>query len=434
MKSVEKSYSPTFPQVVMRWLYTLVLTVITPFAAINLWVKAKNQPGVCASRQWERFGLVPVPEAKYGYLFHCVSVGEVVAASGMIKQIMKNEPEISVTITTTTATGSDRVKAIFGDTVNHSYLPFDLPVTMNAMLKRVAPKVVLITEVELWPNLIHNCWLQRIPVIVVNARMTDRSASRYAKISALFEPMLQKVSHVCAQGERDFANYQKLGIGNQKITLTNNIKFDQAFAEQSNADFMAIKKSGRKVVVGGSTHEPEEQALLDTYCSLSGSYPELLLIIVPRHPERFDTVARLLGEASVRFVRSSQTKTLPEGCDVVLLDEMGKLNQAYQVADYSFVGGSLADRGGHNALEPAAVGLPIITGPHIYNNPVICQYLTEKGALTIIQDTQDMQNCLRHWLEHPSDAHRCGLAGQEVIQENSGALEKTLACLARVVR
>ena len=181
MNSIEKPYSPTLAHTLMRWSYTVLLAMAMPFAAINLLLKARKQPDAFANRQKERFGVVPVPPSTHGYLFHCVSVGEVVAASSLIKRIMKSEPDVSVTVTTTTATGSARAKAIFGDTVTITYLPFDLPVTMNMLLRRLKPKAVLITEVELWPNLIHCCWSRKIPVVVVNARMTDRSASRYAK-------------------------------------------------------------------------------------------------------------------------------------------------------------------------------------------------------------------------------------------------------------
>ncbi len=434
MNSTDNDYSPTVPQTLIRWAYTLLLAVATPFAIVNLWRKAAKQPDAFANRHKERFGLVPRAGSKPGYLFHCVSVGEVVAASALIKRIMQNEPETPVTVTTTTATGSARVEAIFGDSVNHAYLPFDLPVTMKIMLSRLAPKAVIITEVELWPNLIHCCWKRQIPVVVINARMTDRSARRYAKVSALLSPMLHKLSHVCAQGERDFNNYKQLGMQSDKITLTNNIKFDQAFSSEPDADFMGIQHANRKVLVGGSTHEPEEQVLLEAFNDLNAAHPQLLLVLVPRHPQRFDTVAKLLESASVNYVRSSQATQLPSDCEVVLLDEMGRLNQAYQVADFSFVGGSLADRGGHNALEPAAVGVPVMMGPHTYNNPVICQYLEDKKALTIVDSAESLQACLKQWLDNPEQARRSGEAGQQVIRENSGALEKTLDCLAEVLR
>ncbi|WP_414829462.1 3-deoxy-D-manno-octulosonic acid transferase [Alteromonas sp. H39] len=434
MNSTETPYSPTLAHTLARWCYTLLLAIATPFAAVNLWLKTKRQPDAFANRQKERFGLVPAPASAHGYLFHCVSVGEVVAASSLIKRIMDKDPNVAVTVTTTTATGSARAKDIFGEKVNIAYLPFDLPVTMNVMLTRLKPKIVVITEVELWPNLIHRCWLRKIPVVVINARMTGRSASRYAKVSALFTPMLHKVSHVCAQGERDYVNYKKLGIGHSKITLTNNIKFDQALVSHTDSAFLGLQRGMRRIVVAGSTHEPEEQVLLEVYNSLASSYPDLLLILVPRHPERFAAVAKLLETKSVRFVKSSQCPSVSADCGVVLVDEMGKLNQVYQIADYSFVGGSLADKGGHNALEPAAVGVPVIMGPYTYNNPVICQYLEEKGALNVVRDAGGIQNCLTSWLNKPEEAQRAGRAGQEVIRANSGALEKTLSCLEGILR
>jgi len=199
-------YKPSFIENLCRWAYSFVLMLLIPFVLLQLVLRGALYSKGGAHKRFERFGIVSRPSKAGGYLFHCVSVGEVVAASCLIKRIMEDEPEAQITVTTTTATGSARVRDIFGDSVHHFYLPFDLHTIMAEMLKRVKPKAVLITEVELWPNLIHACWKRSIPVIVVNARMTDRSARRYRKVAKLFTPMLNKLEHVCAQGERDFKN------------------------------------------------------------------------------------------------------------------------------------------------------------------------------------------------------------------------------------
>ncbi|WP_421133338.1 3-deoxy-D-manno-octulosonic acid transferase [Alteromonas sp. A079] len=381
-------------------------------------------------KRLERFGLVALPKTLNGYLFHCVSVGEVVAASCLIKKIMISEPDAQITITTSTATGSARVRDIYGDTVHHFYLPFDFSLSMAAMLRRIKPKAVIITEVELWPNLIHECWLRNIPTFVVNARMTERSARRYAKINTVFLPMLKKLTHVCAQGQRDYTSYLSLGISADKVTLTNNIKFDQVSSDNVTSGlFKGIKLNDGPVIVGGSTHEPEEQVLLDAYTALNATYPNLKLILVPRHPERFDAVANLLERNNITFVRTSAVQTVPEEVGVVLLDEMGKLNTAYSIATVAFVGGSIADRGGHNALEPAAFSVPIIMGPHTYNNPVICEYLLARGALTITPDANAMIAAISTWLNSSQVCEQVGAEGRKVLDENSGAVEKTLKCI-----
>lgn len=431
MKSAKNvHYSPSFFEELCRWTYSLLLILAMPVVCLLLARKRSMYNAGATGKRFERFGFVASPKKSNGYLFHCVSVGEVVAASCLIKKIMNSEPDAQITITTSTATGSARVRDIYGDTVHHFYLPFDFSVSMAVMLTRVKPKAVMITEVELWPNLIHECWLRGIPTFVVNARMTERSARRYAKVSALFLPMLRKLTHVCAQGQRDYTSYLSLGIRADRVTLTNNIKFDQVSAHSAiENSFKGIYRSDGPVIVGGSTHEPEEQVLLDAYTALKPSFPQLHLILVPRHPERFDAVANLLHSNNIAFVRTSEVAAIPEEVSVILVDEMGKLNAAYSIATVAFVGGSIADRGGHNALEPAAFSVPIMMGPHTYNNPVICEYLSARGALSITPDADAIVNLVSHWLTSPEACERAGAEGRKVLDENSGAVEKTLKCL-----
>ncbi|MDO6473891.1 lipid IV(A) 3-deoxy-D-manno-octulosonic acid transferase [Alteromonas sp. 1_MG-2023] len=428
MTARKNQYRPGLSETLFRWLYSLLLALIVPFAFLNLIIRGQRRNKEYNHRRFERFGFVRPPAAPGGYLFHCVSVGEVVAASVLIKQLMKEEPETPVTITTTTPTGSARVRSIFKDSVHHFYLPYDLHMAMAGMLRRVKPKMVLITEVELWPNLIHSCWRRDIPVVVINARMTDRSARRYKKLKILFEPMLHKLSHVCAQGMRDFKNYQFLGIKQEKLTLTNNIKFDQAMAApDAGASFYRLEKNARRVLIGGSTHEGEESALLDAYQSLKPGFPDLLLILVPRHPERFARVADLLEQTGLHYLRTaSPGAQVSSETDVLLVDEMGKLNTAYTFGTIAFVGGSLADKGGHNALEPAAQKLPVLMGPNVYNNPLICQYLQECGALSIVEDATQLAACCKTLLDSPDAARVAGEAGFAVISANRGATGKTL--------
>lgn len=431
MKSAKNvHYSPSFFEELCRWTYSLLLILLMPVVCLLLIRKKSMYNAGATGKRFERFGFVASPKKLNGYLFHCVSVGEVVAASCLIKQIMNNEPDAQITITTSTATGSARVRDIYGDTVHHFYLPFDLSLSMAAMLSRIKPKAVMVTEVELWPNFIHECWIRDIPTFVVNARMTERSARRYGKVNALFLPMLKKLTHVCAQGQRDYTSYLSLGIGADKVTLTNNIKFDQVSAHNvTGASFKGISQSDGAAIVGGSTHEPEEQVLLDAYKALKPLFPHLRLILVPRHPERFDVVAKLLDTNDITFVRTSEVEVIPGEVRVVLLDEMGKLNVAYSIATAAFVGGSIADRGGHNALEPAAFSVPIMMGPHTYNNPVICEYLSARGALSITPDADAIVNLVSQWLTSPDACQQAGAEGRKVLDENNGAVEKTLTCI-----
>ncbi|APE00673.1 3-deoxy-D-manno-octulosonic acid transferase [Alteromonas mediterranea] len=427
-------YKPTLIEDICRWAYSFVLVFVIPFAFLQLMLRGATRNKNYNRRRFERFGFVSHAPKKNGYLFHCVSVGEVVAASCLIKRIMQDEPECQITVTTTTPTGSARVRAIFGDTVHHFYLPYDLHMAMAGMLRRIKPKAVLITEVELWPNLIHACWKRDIPVMVVNARMTDRSAKRYKKISKLFNPMLGKLYHICAQGERDFANYAWLGVSEQKLTLTNNIKFDQvASTVSSGHPFLGLSKEEYPILVAGSTHDTEETAVLNAAKLLWRKNPSLKVIIVPRHPERFDSVANLIEATGLLFVRSSQVQSAPENTNVILLDEMGKLNDAYAVGAFAFVGGSIADKGGHNALEPASFSIPIMMGPNTYNNPVICSHLEECGALVKIDSGEEMFTIVDKWICEPNERKKAGQAGRKVLEDNSGALEATVQCIRKYV-
>jgi len=434
MFDAERSgYKPTFLDELCRYAYTLALTLIIPIIVTVNFVQSFRDKDKNTHRGLQRFGVVPKPKDVGGYLVHCVSVGEVVAASCLIKRIKQDTPHIPVTITTTTVTGAARVKALFGESVQHFYLPYDLPVVMSTMLSRIQPKTVLITEVELWPNLIHACWKKQIACIVVNARMTDRSAKRYNKLSKLFRPMVNKLSLICAQGQRDFDNYLRLGAAYNQLTLTNNIKFDQvASARASQVGFMGLEQDTRPVIVAGSTHDPEEEILISAMNELWQSNPHIVLVIVPRHPQRFDIVASFLEESSVPFVRSSQAQQLPINTNVILVDEMGRLNDAYSVAYCAFVGGSIANRGGHNALEPAAFSTPILMGPHTYNNPEICAYLKACGALQSVTDAHDIANWIRKWIDEPESHQEAGLSAKKVLSDNSGAVEKTLRCIINI--
>ncbi|MDO6567788.1 3-deoxy-D-manno-octulosonic acid transferase [Alteromonas sp. 1_MG-2023] len=430
------SYKPSLVENICRWLYSFVFFIIIPIAFLNLARRGATRNKEYSQRRFERFGFVARPPKTGGYLFHCVSVGEVVAASCLIKQIMQTEPNTQITVTTTTPTGSARVRDIFGNTVHHFYLPYDLHTAMAKMIKRIKPKAVLITEVELWPNFIHACWKRDIPIMVINARMTDRSAKRYLKISKLFRPMLNKLTHICTQGQRDYNNYLMLGMPEARMTQTNNIKFDQAASTtQHSQGFLGLSTLDGPIFVAGSTHDLEEQAMIDAVKTVwSSTAVNLRLIIVPRHPERFDTVAKLLQQNKLNYVRTSEVDAVSSHSKVILLDEMGKLNSAYSIASFAFVGGSIANRGGHNALEPAAFSIPVMMGPNTYNNPVICEYLEERGALTIVSNAQDIAARCEAWINDNDKLVKAGKAGRKVLEENSGALDKTLTVIKHNVR
>lgn len=423
-------FQPSISERLFHGFYSLLLSIFYVVALLIFVGKALFKPKDFRKRKLQRFGFLPKIQKQGGILLHCVSVGEVVAASALVKRIRANQPDYPFTITTTTATGCERVKQIFSDSVVHFYLPYDLNISMKSLINRVRPEKVLITEVELWPNLIDVCWKKHIPVYILNARLTDKSARRYDKFSLLFSPMLQKITAVCAQGERDFINYKQSGLSEEKLFLTNNIKFDQPLSEQDIAKAESIKQQlkthQRPVLLGASTHEPEEQTLIESYLKLKTTHPELLLVITPRHPQRFKKVEKLLHDAQLQVLKFSDQQAVKAETDAVLVDAMGILKSLYAIATYAFVGGSIASRGGHNALEAALFSKPILMGDSIHNNPVICQTLIDAGAMKIIKDSDSLAAQVNEWLQSPDDAKSAGEAGSQVIHQNAGAINKTL--------
>lgn len=416
-----------------RLLYSLVLLLAMPLLVLHfLTFWCLKKPGY-DRRRLHRFGL-NLPHVKAGgLLFHCVSVGEVVCAEALIKNVQSAYPELPITISTTTSTGAQQVKERFADTaVQHCYLPYDLPFLMRYFLKRIQPKKLVITEVELWPNLIWACHRKNVQSYVINARMTDASARNYTRISALFTPLLQQLTLVCAQGQRDYDNYLKLGMIDKKLVLTNNMKFEQRLSgNESSYLAKQFDLHNRSLWLATSTHDPEESLAINAQQQLLQRYPDLLLVLVPRHPQRFDEVYRLCKQGGMPTQRLSMAESIKADTRILLVDEMGKLNDFYPLSVAAFVGGSIADRGGHNALEPAYFAKPIMMGGSRYNNPHICQTLTDAGALLLVEDTQQIVEQMKRWLTDKTQRERAGNAGKAVLNANKGALTATFNAIFR---
>ncbi|WP_460311484.1 3-deoxy-D-manno-octulosonic acid transferase [Aliiglaciecola aliphaticivorans] len=383
-----------------------------------------------------RFAIYPQKVRQSEILIHCVSVGEVAVAARLIDTLLIASPTLSVTVTTTTPTGAANVKNLLGEKVQHLYLPIDLGWMMSRLFNQVRPKKVLVVEVELWPNMIRQCAKKHIPILLINGRMTDRSVRGYQKLSLLIAPMLQSINHVCVQSQRDYDNYLSLGVPAHKLTITGNIKFelDNSISGIAEPLVSQFKAENRKILIAGSTHDPEEKILLDAAKSLIGQFPELLLMIVPRHPQRFDKVYELLKNAGLNIMRTSQ-KSLPQEqnlqphIDIVLVDQMGVLTDLYHYADFAFIGGSIAVRGGHNPLEAAVAGIPTMMGNSTHNNPVICEALKTSGNLFSVNSSEDVVQTVRHWLIDENARIAAGQKGYDVVKANKGALQRTIALI-----
>lgn len=427
-------FKPSFSQNLALFAYSLIWLLIIPFTFVHFLFQLIRRKSGYSQKRLSRYGIEFSKNIRQGgLLIHCASVGEVVAIQNLVEQILQSNPNQFITITTNTTTGADRVNLLFADRVCHAYLPYDFPLFLRLFLNRRSPSKVLINEMELWPNLCHQCWRLGIPTFLVNGRMSDKSTKTYQKYPALFHPMFEKLTAICAQGKRDYHNYQSLGVSSEKLTLTNNIKFDLTISEHdlANSRLMidTFGLSQRLILVAGSTHEPEEQLLLDAFLKLSVTYPELLLVIVPRHPQRFDKVKQMLNKQNIETILISQGHPIKPNTQVLLCDQMGVLRSLYALADISFVGGSVADKGGHNALEPAAVGVPILMGESTYNNPAICQALLDNGALLTVSDAQQIELACKSWLDNPELRKHAGDAGKQVLADNRGAIQKTLNVL-----
>ncbi len=423
---------------VLRWCYSLILVLLLPIGILTLLLKSDKTQGQ-SNRGRERFGLIGNVK-KDGILVHCVSVGEVNAAKSIVQRLQINYPALPITISTTSSTGAKQAREVFADSVQHLFLPIDIPVCMWLFFNRLQPKLVLVTEVEIWPNMLHQCFRRKIPAVLINGRMTNESVTSYQRLAFLFRPSLRKFKHICTQGQRDFDNFLSLGVYKPNLTLTNNMKFDLALDPQDDEKAERLRTqlglAHQPIFVAGSTHDLEEKACLDAFKELKATHTNLLLIIVPRHPHRFEKVAQLCQATGYKTFKMSDfgSESLSETPDILLIDAMGWLKASYQLANIAFVGGSFAQKGGHNALEPALYGIPTMMGPSIFNNPVICQALADAGGLKILSSPNQLAPTALAWINDSQEAKRAGMANKQVLQRNRGAIQQTLDVIQRVFK
>jgi len=362
---------------------------------------------------------------------HAVSVGEFQAALPLITWLreVKNLP---VLVTTTTPTGSERVRQHFGDKVFHVYAPYDLPDAVARFLKQVRPRLAVIMETELWPNLFHQCRRAGIPVIVANARLSARSARRYGQFATLAKATLRRVSMVAAQTRPDADRFISLGLPADHMQITGNIKFDVSLPEdlQERAAQLCCNWGERRLIwVAASTHAGEEEAVLSAHAMVLTRLPQSLLVWVPRHPERFDKVADLCRRRGYRLVRRSEGGIVDDETSIYLADTMGELPLFYAAADVAFVGGSLVSTGGHNILEPAALGVPVVVGPHTFNFLEITRSLLSQGGGERVNNETQLATAVVRYLEDPKLRDAAGSCGRDLVENNRGALVKLEAIL-----
>lgn len=420
-----------------RTLYTLLFHLGLPLVALRLFLRGRKAPAYRA-RIAERFAWQLPPLRQGGIWVHAVSVGESIAAAPMVRALLAQYPDLPITLTCMTPTGSERIHAMFANEprVQHCYLPYDLPWAAGRFLDHVRPKLGVIMETELWPNHIHQCAKRGIPVALANARLSERSARGYARFAGLTRPMLEEMSLIAVQTETEAERFRSLGARAECVQVTGSIKFDLKVDEQLLPRARELRgqwgATQRPVWIAASTHDGEDALILAAHQQLLQVHSDALLILVPRHPERFNAVHALCAE-QFATVRRSLGEPVAAQTQVLLGDTMGELLFLYALADIAFVGGSLVPTGGHNPLEPAALALPVLMGPHVFNFLEISAMLREAGALQQVDDAEGLAGAVRRLVELPQDARRMGEAGRAVMQANQGALQRLLDGLARLL-
>ncbi|WP_395339952.1 3-deoxy-D-manno-octulosonic acid transferase [Ningiella sp. W23] len=417
----------------IRYVYSFVLLMVLPLLLLLFRKKLKMKHVEGPKRSFmERFGKVPDSFVKNSVLFHCVSIGELNAASGLIKVIQAKHPEKTITISTSSTTGAEHAYALFANTVQHVFLPIDIPWFMSRFLKSLSPSLVLVTEVEIWPNMLAQCAQRNIPTCLINARLSEASLPTYRRLRWLLRPALKKFDLVCAQSQQAFDNFRQLGVYKSQMRLTLNMKFDLELnpSDTEKAAWLSRVLASQQGIylLGASTHESEESLMLNVYQALKQAHPGMTLILVPRHPHRFDEVYLQIKASGLSLTRLSHVKsdkTLSAPTDVVLVDMMGQLKACYSICDVAFIGGSFVPKGGHNALECALYGKPMVMGESIFNNPYIVSMLASKQALKLVANESECISAFRDLLADPHAARKRGQKGLEVLNQNRGAVQRT---------
>jgi len=412
----------------LRALYLLAVYLTAPIISAVLLARGLRDRSYWHNFR-ERFGLGPRC-AHQGVWVHAVSVGEVQACAPLVTALYRRHPDLPLTVTTFTPTGAARARALFGNIAEVRYVPYDLPGAVRRFLKRVDPRLAVIFETELWPNLYRECGRRRVPLVLASARISERSLGRYRRLGALFRDALSQASIVAAQGEADAARFRELGAEAGSTHVTGNLKFDFELPEDLPERGRRLRRHyarRRPLWVAGSTREGEETAVLEAHRLVRGAHADALLVIAPRHPARFAEVAQLISQAGESFTRRSEgERTDDEDVAVLLLDSLGELLEFYAAADVAFVGGSLVPVGGHNLLEPAALGVPVLTGPHNFNSADVARLLVARGAAEIVHDPQELGARVSALLSDPAERERIGSQGRASVEGSRGALARLL--------
>lgn len=427
---------------VPRWLYTALLRALLPLVFVRLWLRGRQAPAY-RLRWRERLGLAPRPAGAGAdaapfvgrpLWIHAVSVGETLAALPLVQALRQQYPDLPLLITTMTPTGSERVQALWGERVLHVYAPYDVPGAIARFLAHWQPRALVVMETELWPNWLAAARSRGLPVMLANARLSERSAQGYARLGRITRELMTNLTVVAAQDAPTAERFRQLGVPPAQVVQTGSLKFDITVPDEVVTEAarwrVAWTLYGRPVWVAASTHAGEDAFMLEAHRQLRQTHAEALLILVPRHPERFESVAQQVRDAGLTMARRSQGDVVTPETAVLLGDSMGELLCWFALSQAAFVGGSLVATGGHNALEPLALGVPTLTGPHFFNFEAINQALLAAGALAVVNDAGELAQALLQLLDQPQLAQQRRDAGLAVLAANRGAVARQLSLLA----
>lgn len=418
-------------------LWRIVVYLLLPYALGNLLWRGLRYRAYW--RRWpERFGFVASLRGQRTLWVHAVSVGEVRSAAPLVSALVGRYPEHRIVVTTMTPTGSEQVRELFGGRVSHCYVPYDFPDAVRRFLDRVRPEVAVIAETEFWPNIFAECGRRRIPLLLVNGRVSQASLRGYLRVPNIARTMLANADLLCAQTKADAQRLRNLGAPEHLVHVTGNLKFDVELPAQLLEEALTLRGHWgreRPVWIAASTHAGEERKVLDAFAKLAPRYPKLLLVLVPRHPERFQAVARLCRQRGFAVALRSRTPgQLPPGTQVLVGDTMGELQRLYAAADIAFIGGSLVPHGGQNLLEACAVHVPVVFGPHMFHFEEISAMALERGAARQVLDAHGLVAAIALYFDQPDLRRAAGSAAHTLITDNRGALARTLGLVEAALR
>ena len=420
-------------------IYRAVLFLALPVVVIRLLFRFFR------SRQYvyrlpQRFGFKLNSKSSFkegGIWIHAVSVGEVNAAVPLVKALQRDYPDKDILITTMTPTGSDRVEKNFNDEIHHCYLPYDYPGAVKRFLNTYKIGLAIVMETEIWPNFISECKYRSIPMMYVNVRMSKKSFLGYLKFKKLISPILKKVDNFAVQSVTDSERLVSLGADPDTVSVTGSIKFEIDVPASIQEAAQSVRRDlgwHRPVLIAGSTREGEESQILTAFETIKRDIPDLLLVIVPRHPERFQMVYKqCLRSGYSAVLRTQTTGQVDDDIDIYVGDTMGELSLLITSGDVAYIGGSLVPTGGHNLLEACAAGVPVVFGPHMFNFQEISNLVLEKGAGVQIMNQEELSDVVIKLVNDPILRDQYGSQGRELVEENKGALSKILNLLGKVL-